>query len=402
MSHGDTMVSEKLEQVPGILRELAIDLWLVFARESQTIHDPCLDLVVGTNVTWPSAFLLSSRGDRVALIGSLDRANLERHGHYPEIIGYVGGISGDLRKVLARLDPRRIAINYSTNDVMSDGLTHGLYTMLLDILQDTPYHSRIESSERVVAALRGRKSPTEQARIRSACEVTVEIFDRLTIRLKAGLTEKQVAAVILEEMNRVGGLEPAWDRDHCPAVFTGPDSAGAHAGPTDQPIEPGHVMNVDFGVKKEGYCSDLQRTWYFLEPGEKQAPEPVQRGFATIVEAIQEAASALKPGRTGAEIDEIARSYITRKGYPEYPHGLGHQIGRTAHDGAGLLCPRWERYGSLPDLEVEPGQCYTIEPRLPIEGRGIATCEEVVAVTEDGCIFLSRPQTELYVIGAGP
>ena len=64
-----------------------------------------------------------------------------------------------------------------------------------------------------------------------------------------------------------------------------------------------------------------------------------------------------------------------------FPHGLGHQIGRTAHDGAGLLCPPWERYGDLPGLEVEAGQCYTIEPRLPIEGHGIATCEEIVAVT---------------------
>jgi Xaa-Pro aminopeptidase len=199
-------------------------------------------------------------------------------------------------------------------------------------------------------------------------------------------------------MSRVGGLALAWDEEHCPAVFTGPESAGAHAGPTDRPIEPGHVMNVDFGVRKDGYCSDLQRTWYFLRPGETRAPDAVQRGFDTIVQAIRESALALRPGRLGAEIDTVARSYITDRGYPEYPHALGHQIGRDAHDGAGLLCPRWERYGTLPDLKVEAGQCYTLEPRLPIEGHGIATCEEIVAVTSGGCEFLSRPQDALYLV----
>ncbi len=398
MSIGDPIVAEKLEQVPEILAETGFDAWMLFVRESETQHDPCLDLVVGTNVTWASAFLLTGAGERLAIVGNLDRANLEMHGHYRSIVAYLGGVSEDLRAALGRLDPRRIAVNYSENDVMADGLSHGMYLKLLKILEGTPYAARLASSQRIVAALRGRKSPIEQRRIRGACAVTVEIFDRLTPRLRVGLTEKQVAAMILEEMEQIGGLGFAWDPDHCPAVFTGPESAGAHAGPTDRPIEPGHVMNVDFGVEKDGYCSDLQRTWYFPRHDESEVPEAVRRGFDTIVETIRAAAGELRPGRTGAEIDAVARDFLAARGYPEFPHGLGHQVGRTAHDGAGLLCPRWERYGDLPDLEIEAGQCYTLEPRLPIAGHGIATCEEIVAVTADGCTLLSRPQRELYVV----
>jgi len=399
MGIGDPMVTEKLAQVPAILKETGIDAWLIFARESHTLHDPCFDLVVGPNVTWQSAFLVTAAGDRIAIVGSLDRANHELHGHFSEIIGYVGGITEDLCRTLARLDPRRIAINYSVDDTISDGLTHGMYLTLLKALAGTPYADRLESSQPVVAAVRGRKSATERARIRAACDDTVAIFERLTPRLRAGRSEKQVAAMIREEMAKVPGLEPAWEAEHCPAVFTGPASAGAHAGPTDRPIEPGHVMNVDFGVRKAGYCSDLQRTWYFLRPGEVTAPSVVQRGFETIVESIRTAARFLKPGVKGGDVDQVARSYITERGYPEYPHALGHQIGRTAHDGAGLLCPRWERYGTLPELPVEAGQCYTIEPRLPIEGHGIATCEEIVAVNADGCEWLSHPQEHLLLVG---
>ena len=395
---GDPMVAEKLDQVPAILKETGFDAWLLFARETHTIHDPCFDLVVGANVTWQSAFLLAASGERIAIVGSLDKANFEMHGHYPEIVPYVGGITDSLRQLLSRFDPKRIAINYSVSDLMADGLTHGMYLTLVKALEGTPYASRLDSAERIVAALRGRKSATEQARVRAACEATVEIFDRLTPRLKAGLTEKQVAAMIREELVRIDGLAPAWDEEHCPAVFTGPESAGAHAGPTDRVIEPGHILNTDFGVKKDGYCSDLQRTWYFLRPGEQRAPAEVQRGFDTIVEAVHKAKAFLRPGVTGGEVDAVARGHITSAGYPEYPHGLGHQVGREAHDGAGLLCPHWERYGNLPNLSVEKNQVYTIEPRLPVKGHGIATVEEIVAVDDDGCTWLSRPQTELYLV----
>ena len=393
------MLEGKLAQVPAILLETGLDAWLLFARESHTIHDPCFDLVVGGDVTWQSAFILTKNGDRIAIVGTLDRAAIEARGHYRELIGYVGGISEELRKALSRLDPQRIAINFSLDDTMSDGMTHGMYLTLQKALEGTPYGARLESSDRVISALRGRKSDVERARVRAACEETVAIFDRLTPRLRAGLTEKQVATMICEEMEKVPGLTLAWDPDHCPAVFTGPESAGAHAGPTDRVIEPGHIMNVDFGVKKDDYCSDLQRTWYFLRPGELEAPAAVLHGFTTIVESIQAAAAFLRPGVRGGEVDAISRSFITERGYAEYPHALGHQVGRTAHDGAGLLCPHWERYGALPDLKVEKDQCYTLEPRLTVEGHGIATCEEIVAVTEDGCEWLSRAQDQLYLVG---
>jgi Xaa-Pro aminopeptidase len=196
------------------------------------------------------------------------------------------------------------------------------------------------------------------------------------------------------------GLERAWDPEHCPAVFTGPESAGAHAGPTDRRMEPGHLMNVDFGMRYQGFCSDLQRTWYCPRPKETALPAPVQRGFEAVRDAVRKAAEFLKPGVQGHEVDAVARGHIVAQGFEEYPHALGHQIGRHAHDGAGLLCPVWERYGEKPFAVVEEGQCYTLEPRVPVPGHGVATIEEVVVVTKDGCRFLSEPQTEIMLVRA--
>ncbi|MCK9484799.1 MAG: M24 family metallopeptidase, partial [Candidatus Marinimicrobia bacterium] len=74
----------------------------------------------------------------------------------------------------------------------------------------------------------------------------------------------------------------------------------------------------------------------------------------------------------------------------------GHQVGRSTHDGAGMLGPRWERYGDTVFLPLEVGQVYTIEPRLPIEGYGVATVEEMVVITPNGCKYLSHPQSRLF------
>ncbi len=256
------LIRQKADQTPEILREMGVDAWLIFVRESEAMHDASLDTVVGSNVTWQSAFLFTANGDRVAIVGSLDMARVKQAGVFPEIIGYKGGIREDLRRVMARFQPRVLALNYSTENELADGLSHGMYLLLESLLDGMGFLERAVSSERIMSALRGRKSPAEVDRVRQACEVTQEIFDAVTPQLKVGLTERDVAAIITGEMEK-RGLVPAWEAIQCPAVFTGPESAGCHAGPTDTPIVPGHVMNVDFGVKVEGYCSDMQRTWYF-------------------------------------------------------------------------------------------------------------------------------------------
>ena len=392
-----TLVQEKIAQAAAILQEQGVDAWLTFVRESGTMPDPCLELVVGTSCTWQSAFIITSRGETVAIVGSLDVANHKDHGYYQEVIGYQESIRPHLLQVLDRLAPRTIAINFSESDNMADGLTHGMYLLLLKYLEGTPYRERLVSSERIVAALRGRKSPSELKAIRDAVELTLRMFTAVGAKLRRGLSEKEVAALLLEEV-AAHGVELAWDPEMCPSVFTGPESAGAHAGPTDRRIAPGHLLNIDFGIRYHDYCSDLQRTWYFLRPGECQPPEAVVRGFAAVRDAIQLASQALKPGVECWTVDDVARRHILSCGFAEYPHALGHQIGRKAHDGAGVLCPRWERYGNRPYERVEAGQVYTLEPRVTVPGHGVATIEEIVVVHKTGCEFLSEPQRELYVV----
>jgi len=393
------MEKEKITQALQIMNEpgINIDLWLVVDRESETVTDPVMDFLVGTGVTWLSFFLFFKTGEKYAIVGNLDIEKIKRLGLFDEIYAYKGSPREDLLHLLNKHNPAKIALDYSLDSPTADGLTYGRFLSLVKLLEGTSYASRFLSAEDIVGRLRGRKSAEEIRRLKMAIDMTLEIYDRVTAQVKPGWTEKGVAAFITGERQK-RGVPPAWEEDHCPSVFAGPQETGAHSGPTDRVLEPGQVFNIDFGVRYEKYCSDLQRTWYILKPGESKAPEVVEHGFKTIITSIKMAFQALKPGVKGIDIDQIARDYIVSQGYKEYPHALGHQVGRTAHDGSALLAPAWERYGNLPYLPLEEGQVFTIEPRLYLEEQGVVTVEEMVVITRTGAEFLSNPQEEIYLI----
>jgi len=393
----DQMIIEKQKQAAEILKEKDIDMWMTFVRETGNLKDPMLDMIVGTGATWHSAFIITKTGETTAVIGSLEEPSMKLVGTFQNIVPYLKSVKEDLIKVLDKYNPNKIAINFSRNSSLADGLTHGVYLELVDILKDTPYVDRFVSSENIVAALRGRKSQIEVDFIKEAIRETLIIFNEVTDFIEVGKSEIDVANFVKSKVNQ-RGFEMAWDEEHCPAVFTGPDTAGAHAGPTNKKIAKGHVINMDFGIKYNGYCSDLQRTWYVLKDGETEAPEEVMKGFNVIKDSIKMASDFMKPGKLAWEVDNVARSYIVSNGYEEYPHGLGHQVGRVAHDGGAMMGPRWERYGNSPYMELEKGNVFTIEPRLPIDGFGIATMEEIVWVTDGGVEYLSNPQTEIYLV----
>jgi Xaa-Pro aminopeptidase len=392
------MEKEKVKQAIDILNEpdTGVDCWLVIEKESEVLSDPVMDFIVGSGATWLSFFLFFKTGERYAIVGNLDVEKFKRLELFDEIFPYKGSPRDDLLKLLGKHDPQTIALNYSVDSPTADGLTYGKYLKLLELLAGTDYKDRFISAEGIIAKLRGRKSPEEVRRIKRAIEITLDIYEQVTTHVKAGMTESEVARFITGERQKTG-FAAAWEEDHCPSVFAGPQETGAHSGPTDKVLERGQVFNTDFGVRVEKYCSDLQRTWYILKEGETAAPVEVKKGFDTIVQSIQLAFEALRPGVNGFDIDKIARDYIVSQGYKEYPHALGHQVGRSTHDGSALLAPDWERYGKLPFLPLEEGQVFTIEPRLYI-AQGVVTVEEMVLITKAGAEWLSEPQRKLYLI----
>jgi Xaa-Pro aminopeptidase len=388
------LVKDKIAQAHAALRRESIDLWLVFLQETSVYREPILDYLIGQDVTWQSAFLFTATGEAVALVGNFDVDSFQARGCFTRVVGYTKSVAPPLTNEIRRLRPAKIALNYAADDPTADGLTHGLFLVLQEILSEAGAKDRWISSQPLVRAVRGCKSRDELARIEVAVQRTEAAFDTLCSEGLIGKSERQIAARIAELA----------DRADCGLAFgsivnAGTKSAVGHTLPTEAQFTTGDLLHIDFGFRYHDYCADLQRCVYALGPGESAPPSAVTRAFGAVADCIQEAYDHLKPGVLGKDIDAAARAFITGRGYPEYQHALGHQLGRAVHDGGALLGPEWPRYGNSPRWPVEVGQVFTLELEAEVPGVGYASLEEDVVVTEAGSRWLSRPQRAPILLG---
>jgi len=311
---------------------------------------------------------------------------------FSEVLTYTEGVREDLRKLIIHLDPQSIALNYSEDNPVADGLTYGMFQLLKKHLAGTPYVDRFLSAETLLSKLRSRKLPAEIDLISDAARLTVQAWERAVPQIKTGMSEKEVAAVIEKTITEMGG-EIAFETivNACDKTIPG------HGSPTDIKLEPGDLLHVDFGARIGGYCADLQRLLYFRRPGEDKAPETLIEAFATVRHIIDKTGEMCCPGIVGMDIDKRAREILADYGYPEYQHALGHQLGRAVHDGGALIGPNWKRYGKSTHIPLELNNVFTLELEINLPGIGCVGLEEDICVTENGARFLCPRQQELIV-----
>ena len=233
-------------------------------------------------------------------------------------------------------------------------------------------------TERLVEGARIIKDATEIAALREAGRRLAGVADAVAAFVREGRTEREIAADIEAALRSAGFSRPAFDT----IVASGPNSALPHAHPTTRAIQSGDATVLDFGGVYDGYCVDLTRT---VQLG---AASAALRGlYAAVAEAQQAALAAVRPGVPSSVIDAAARSVLERYGLGEaFGHGTGHGLGLEVHEEPriGKPTPR------LPDVVVEPGMVFTIEPGAYVPGIGGVRIEDDVLVTESGCEVLTR------------
>ena len=392
------LLREKQQQLNELLREMEADCWLVYCREGS---DPSTVLYVGYPMVGESAFFFTKELKKIAIVANYDRLAAEETGVFDQVIDYgLEGIEEPFHQVMAQLTPHTMALNYSIDDFLVDGLTYGLFRRIRELIKDENLDQRIVSAESILIPLRARKSPEELRRLQVAIDTTQTIFDEIAAFAKPGMTELEVGQFIHDRQVQYG--TPAAFGDSA-IVATG-DMGVGHRMPGPYPIRVGDVLIVDMGVTYKGYTSDFARTYYMLRQGEKEPPADFQRQFAISHDATHKAIAAMAPGKLGHEIDQIAREHIRNCGIDPYANALGHQIGRREHDGGALLSPLVPRYGNKGMIPLEVGNVFTVEPfiysRTTVDGMPPIGLEEDVLVTEDGVRLLTDPQHELICISS--
>jgi Xaa-Pro aminopeptidase len=393
------LVRAKHRQAAELMAEQGLDCWMVqFGRETGVRPDPT-DYLVGIAVTWPSAFLLDREGRGVAVVATGDQAIAEATRIWDEVRPYVQSPRQELVRTLDEWAPRRIGVTWDAGDNMADGITHGMLLYLQSLLEGTAHHDRLVGAGELAAAVRRRKLPEEIEGIRRAVEVTEAVLERIERELlKPGAVERDVMAAV-QGWVREAGHAFAWDVSGDPLVnFGAPEGPVGHTPPGAARLEPGLLAHVDIGLVVDGFASDLQRMWYLPRPGETAPPEAALRAFDAVTAAIDTAVETLAPGVRGHEVDAAARALLTGRGYWDPPFAFGHHVGQVAHDGGGVLGPRWERYGALPDVAVEAANVFAVETGVVVEGLGLVGLEEQVLVDENGARYLSHPQRALKML----
>ncbi|QKY18996.1 aminopeptidase P family protein [Halolamina sp. CBA1230] len=377
------LVSEKVDQARAAVADSDADAWVIFCRETTETREPSLPYVLGFDVVWPTAVVIGPEESTV-ILGRHDAPTAEDLGVH-EVRPYDESIREDLRDTISRMDADRLALNFDRDDPVADGLSHGLFLKLDDLLPDREF----VSASGVVADVRGIKSETEHRRIETAADTTLDLLHDAAAEWTPETTEAELADFLHERM-REAGYDSAWSWEYCPTVHAGGDAEVGHTLPGDRTVPEGELLHVDFGVVRNEYAADLQRVWVRGEPA-----DGLVEAFEDVRAAIDAGRDVLEPGVVGHRVDARARAELVARDRDLFDHALGHQVGRTAHDGGTLLGPEWDRYGEAVEGEVRPGEVYTLELGLDTE-LGYVGQEEMVRVTEDGTEFVVEPQTDLW------
>lgn len=382
---------KKLPFIQDAMKEDGIDMWITFTREGN--EDPLARDLRFSDLTWRSAAIIEPDGKRTAIVGSLETETVSQQRFYDEILGYGSeGAAPKLKDFVKRRKPAKIAVNTSYDEGAADGMTSGMHAYLKSALKD--YAKRLVSAEDLAIALRAKLVPGEVDLVKKSIRECEKIYDEVADVIKPGKRDKEVheyAHKLLQERK----LGSAWAIERCPSVAVG-NSPMSHVGYFGTRIRRGDFVKLDFGVKYDGYCSDIQRN-YFVGPG--TIPKGVNRMFKTAREANDSALAILKPGVPGFKVDEAGRGHIVKNGYSEYKHALGHVLGRSTHEIGPLLGPRWpNRYGKQGEKLVQKDMVFTVEPSVTSKF-GTCNLEQDVLVTSKGYEELSKPQDELILVG---
>jgi len=386
--------------LPRAMRANNIDMWIVIDRGR------------GTQPMRQGFFVFIDRGgDRIERLQLGGESDLAREcGAYDEFRR-----RDDLRSIVAGRDPQRIALNFlEVPNIreglhVADGLTYSDFNFLTEELGE-PYASRFMSAQRLIADFRGERVALELVEFSKVAELTGSYIERALSNevITPGVTTHNDVAWWLEEQRERVGLLRTW----YPTVYTHL-ADGGEIGGTDRVIQRGDVLQIDWGLERNNFATDMKRFGYVLREGETEVPPGIQNAFDEAVRVRRIIRNNVTSGRTGREQLDALKQIIRDAGYVyteeeragdvegiEVNVGM-HAAGNIGHDMAASL---FEIFPFRTEYMVRPNNIISLEyivftPAPEWNGAKVpVNVEENAVITERGIEWLYPPQMRVQII----
>lgn len=406
----DELLQQRLTQIlPPLMQRENIDMWLLISREYN--EDPVLKTML------PATWLSARRRTMLVIFnpGAGKAPELYAVARYD--VGTAFKKAWDLEKqpdqwqALAELirskNPKRIGINQSA----SYGHADGMVATELDLLKQAlgaEQSGKLVSAEKLAVGWLETRLPAEIKQYKNLAAIGHQLIAQAFSNkvVTPGKTSTEDVVWWLRQQSTQLGL-PVWF--HPTVSIQRPSSSkfdqikAFSAAKTDNIIQPGDLLHVDFGLTYLRLNSDQQQHAYVLRPGETDAPDELKQALKLGNQAQDILTGNFKTGLTGNAL--LAKSLNDAKSKGLKATIYSHPIGHHGH-AAGPTIGMWDNQHGTPgsgDYPLHPNTAYSIELNVAVDMPAWGN-EIRIMLEEDGYFdgtkfhYLNGRQQQLHLI----
>ena len=364
----DKILAERFDKLlPDLMYRNDIDMWVIISREYN--EDPVLRTML------PATWLNARRRTMLVFYYDQTTNKLEKLAVARYNVGDNITSAWDkdkepdqwkaLTDIITKRNPKKIALNYSNDFGIADGIVKTDYDAFMKNLPDD-YKNRVVSAENLAIGWIETRTPMEMQLFQELVNITHNIVKEAFSAqvINPGVTTTDDVVWFFRQKVTEMGLD-TWFHPTVD-IQRADEQLGSHitsftAGDKQKIIMPGDLLHCDFGITYLRLNTDCQEHAYVLKDGETQAPQFLKDAFAKGNKVQDIFTANFETGKTGNDI--LSKSLEQAKSEALQPAIYTHPLGLYGHS-AGTTFGMWDSQDGVPgsgDYPLHENTAYAIE-----------------------------------------